>query len=133
MELEAPTHAQTGDPFTVKINLVAEGLQNALMDISFDPAMLKVVNVTEGDLLKKPDGKTQFMQQVQDKVGHINISVIRQGNVQGKGTLASVTFQPLPNASGNSKLSVGAANFSDAAGKLLPLNSLPSAIVEITK
>ena len=81
--------------FTVKIHLVAEGLQNALLDMSFDPAKLKVINVTEGDLLKKLDGKTQFMQQVQGKVGHINISVLRQGNVQGAGMLASVTFQPV--------------------------------------
>lgn len=133
LALDAPPQAQTGNPFTVKINLVAEGLQNALLDMVFDPAKLKVIEVTEGDLLKKPDGKTQFMRQVQDKAGHINISVIRQGNVQGKGMLASVTFQPLPGAAGNTKLSVGAANFSDSMGKMLPLDSLPAATVEITK
>lgn len=133
LALDAPSQVQTGNAFTVKINLVAEGLQNALLDMSFDPAKLKVVNVTEGDLLKKPDGKTQFMQQVQDKVGHINLSVIRQGNVQGEGMLASVTFQPLPNAIGKTQLGIGAANFSDETGKMLPFNSLPTAIVEITK
>lgn len=133
MSLDAPAQVQTGIPFTVKINLVAAGLQNALLDMAFDPAKLKVVNVTEGDLLKKPDGKTQFMQQVQDKIGHINLSVIRQGNVQGEGVLASVTFQPLPDAAGTTQLRVGAVNFSDAAGRVLPLNSLPTATVEITK
>jgi general secretion pathway protein D len=133
LALDAPPQVQTGNAFTVKINLVAEGLQNALLDMVFDPAKLKVIDVTEGDLLKKPDGKTQFMQQIQDKTGHINLSIIRQGNMQGKGMLASVTFQPLPNAAGTTQLGVGAANFSDAAGKLLPFNSLPTAIVEITK
>ena len=133
MSLGAPAQVQTGSPFTVKINLVAAGLQNALLDMAFDPAKLKVVNVTEGDLLKKPDGKTQFMQQVQDKSGHINLSVIRHGNVQGEGVLASVTFQPLPDAAGTTQLRVGAVNFSDAAGRVLPLNSLPTATIEITK
>jgi general secretion pathway protein D len=133
LTLDMPAQVQAGNPFTVKINLAAEGLQNALMDMSFDPAILKVVNVTEGDLLKKPDGKTQFMQQVQDKAGHINLSVIRQGNVQGEGMLASVTFQPLPDAVGTTQVRVGAANFSDAAGRMLPLNTLPAAIIEVSK
>jgi hypothetical protein len=108
-------------------------LQNALLDLSFDPAQLKVVSVMEGDLLRKPDGKTQFMQQVQDKTGRINLGVIRQGNVQGDGVLASVTFQPLASASGSTQLRVGAANFSDAARRVLPVNTLPVATVGITR
>ncbi|OFZ66110.1 MAG: hypothetical protein A2V79_00255 [Betaproteobacteria bacterium RBG_16_56_24] len=133
LALDAPSQVKAGNAFTVKINLVAEGLQNALLNISYDPAILKVVNVLEGDLLKKPDGKTQFMQQFQDTTGRINIGVIRQGNVKGEGMFASVTFQPLPEAAGNTQLRVGAANFSDAAGNMLPFDSLPTAIVEITK
>jgi general secretion pathway protein D len=133
MSLDVPPQVQNGNPFTVKINLVAAGLQNALLDMAFDSAKLKVVNVAEGDLLKKPDGKTQFMQQVQDKIGHVSLSVIRHGNVHGEGVLASVTFQPMPNAAGATQLRIGAANFSDAAGKVLPFNSLPAATVEISK
>lgn len=132
LAMDAPAQVQVGNAFTVKINLTAEGLQNALMDMSFDPAKLQVVNVTEGDLLKKQEGKTQFIQQVQDKAGRISFSVIRQGNVQGEGILASVTFQPLPNATGNTQLRVGAANFSDAAGTVLPFNSLPVVTVAIS-
>lgn len=133
LSLDSPAQASVGQPFTVKINLSAVGLQNALMDLSYDPAQLKVVSVMEGDMLKKPDGKAQFMQQVQDKSGRINLGVIRQGNVQGDGTLASVTFQPLTGASGTAQLRVGAANFSDAAGRVLPVNNLPTAVVSITK
>jgi len=133
ISLSAPPKVQTGKPFTVTINLAAVGLQNALLDMAFDPAKLKVIDVTEGDLLKKPDGKSQFMRQIQDRAGHINISVIRNGNVQGEGVLASVTFQPLPDAAGTTQIHVGAANFSDAAGKLLPIDVLPSATVDITK
>lgn len=133
ISLSAPPKVQTGNPFTVTINLAAVGLQNALLDMAFDPAKLKVIDVTEGDLLKKPDGKTQFMRQIQDRAGHINISVIRQGNVAGKGMLASVTFQPLPDAAGTTQIHVGAANFSDAAGRLLPIDLLPSATVNISK
>lgn len=133
LALDAPPQAQTNQPFTVKINLVAEGLQNALIDMSFDPVKLKVLAISEGELLKKLNGKTQFLQQVQDRAGRINLSVIRQGNVQGEGTLASVTFQPLVNGAGTTQLRVGAVSFLDAKGRVLPVNALPVATVEITK
>jgi general secretion pathway protein D len=132
LALEMPPQVQSDKPFTVKINLVAEGLQNALIDMSFDPAKLKVVNISEGELFKKQDGKTQFLQQVQDKAGRINLSVLRQGNVQGEGTLASITFQPLESGAGPTQLRVGTV-FRDAQGRVLPANILSAATVEITK
>lgn len=133
LALDAPLQTQSDKPFAVAVNLVAEGLQNAMLDISFDPAKLKVVNITEGDFLKKQDGKTQFLQQVQDKAGRINLSVIRQGNVQGEGMFASITFQPLPNVTGSTQLRVGAASFLDATGRVLPVNALPVATVEVSQ
>lgn len=133
LELDAPSRVQPGKEFTVKINLVAEGLQNALLEMSFDPEKLRVVNVAEGDLFKKMDGNTQFLQQVQDRAGRINLSVIRQGNVRGEGMLASITFQALPDVTGSTHVRIGAANFSDALGKVLPINALPMVTVGIAK
>ncbi len=133
LTMDAPAQAKAGQQFTMQVRATAEGLQNALLDLSFDPAQLKVVSVMEGDLLKKPDGKTQFMQQVQDKAGRINLGVIRQGNVQGEGTLASVTFQASGSASGTTQLRIGAANLADAAGRVLPTNGLPMASIGIIK
>ena len=133
LALDTPPQVQIGQTFTVKINLNAKGLQNVLLDMSFDPAKLKVINVMEGDLLKKSDGKTQFMQQVQDMAGRISLSVIRHGDIEGAGILASVTFQSLPNAAGNTQVRIGAANLSDAAGRVLPFESLPAATVSFTR
>lgn len=131
--LNGPSEVQVGKTFTVQINLSANGLQNALLDISFDPAKLKVVGVTEGDVLKKPDGKSQFIQQVQDKSGRINLGVTRKGNMQGEGLLASVEFQALGPTPGSTQLRVGAANFSDAMGRMLPTNGMPGLSIGITK
>jgi len=133
LALDAPYRTQPGSEFTVRVNLVAEGLQNALLDMSFDPTKLKVIKVDEGDLLNRAGGQTQFLQQVQDRAGRVNISVSRKGNVQGEGKLASVTFQSLPNVAGSTQLRVGAANFADASGRVLPIDSLPMATIEITK
>lgn len=133
LSFDVPAQARVGNEFTVTVNATAEGLQNALLDISFDSTKLEVVKVEEGDLLKQQNGKTQFMHQVQDKAGRLNLSLIRQGNVQGKGSLASVTFRPLPDAAGLLQLRIGAANFSDAAGKVLPVDTLPMAAVQVIK
>jgi len=93
-----------------------------------------VVSVTEGDVLKKDGAKTQFMQQVIDKTGVLNLGISRKGNVSGAGTLATVAFQPLGNATGATQLRVGATNFSDANGRAIPVvNGLPSATVQITR
>lgn len=133
LTLDTPNKTQPGGEFTVRVNLVAEGLQNALLDMSFDPMKLKIIKVEEGDLLNRGDGQTQFLHQIQDRAGRVNISVIRKGNIQGEGALVSLTFQPLPNAMGRTQLRVGAANFSDASGRILPVDSLPMATVEIAK
>ncbi|HEY5993112.1 MAG TPA: secretin N-terminal domain-containing protein [Gallionellaceae bacterium] len=133
LSFDAPAQIAAGKEFTLKINLAAQDLQNAMLELAYDPTKLKVVNVLEGDLLKKPDGKTQFLQQVQDKTGHVNFSVIRQGNVQGEGLLASVTFQALGNEAGKTQVNVGSVNLSDAVGRVLAVDTLPLAIVEITK
>lgn len=132
VSMDSPTQAVIGKPFTVKVNLSASGLQNALLDVSFDPAVLKVVSVLEGDILK-PDGKAQFMRQVHDTSGRINLGMTRQGNVNGDGVLASITFQPIGSTIATTQLRVSAANFSDAAGRVLPSNGLPVTSIGITK
>lgn len=132
VSMDSPTQAVIGKPFTVKVNLSASGLQNALLDVSFDPAVLKVLSVLEGDILK-PDGKAQFMRQVHDTSGRINLGMTRQGNVNGDGVLASITFQPIGSTITTTQLRVSAANFSDAAGRVLPSNGLPVTSIGITK
>jgi len=132
--LDAPPKAQAGKAFSVRINVAAEGLQNALLDVSYDPAKLKVVGITEGGVLKGVDGKTQFMQQVLEKNGVVNLGIARKGNIKGTGELANITFQPLDNASGPAQLRIGAANFSGEKGQVLPItDGLPAATVEIIK
>lgn len=134
LTLDAPPKVQANQPFTVKVNLAADGLQNVLLNVAYDPAKLKVVKVEEGDFLKKDGAKTQFMQQVLDKNGIINLGISRKGNVSGNGGVAVITFQPVGNAPGPMKLRVGAVNFSNAKGQVLPVvGGLPSAAIEIAK
>jgi general secretion pathway protein D len=134
LSLDSPSQISVSDTFTVKINLSAKGVQNVLLNMSFDPSRLKVVSVAEGELFKKQDVKTRFVQLVQDKSGRIALGVMRQGNdVQGEGLLASVTFQPLTSAAGDTQLRMEVANFSDSEKRIIPVNTLPTATVKIVK
>ena len=64
-------------------------------DITFDPTVLEVVKVSEGDFLKKGGVDTFFLQGTIDntagKIIKINSARLR-GGVDGTGTLLSVTF-----------------------------------------
>ncbi|MDE0481797.1 MAG: leucine-rich repeat domain-containing protein [Candidatus Poribacteria bacterium] len=65
-------------------------------DIHFDPAILKVNSVREGNFLKQNSGRTHFRRgTIDNTTGRINgVSSTRttQGGVDGEGTLLSVTF-----------------------------------------
>jgi general secretion pathway protein D len=131
LALDVSPQVKANQPFPVKINLVAEGLQSAMLDMSFDPAKLRVVGIEEGDLMKGSDGKTRFLQQVQEKSGRINLSVIRQGNIRASGVLATINFQSITNAPSSVELRIGAASFLDSANRVLPVNTLPLTSVGI--
>jgi len=64
-------------------------------DIHFDPAILKVNSVKEGNFLKQKGGRTHFRRgTIDNTAGRINgVSAARltQGGVDGEGTLLSIT------------------------------------------
>ena len=90
------TPVRDGDSFILRFraeNIV--DLAGWQTDIAFDPAVLEVVKVNEGDFLKKGGVDTFFLQGTIDntagKITKINSARLR-GGVDGTGTLLSVTF-----------------------------------------
>ena len=77
-------------------------------DIVFDPAVLKVNNVSEGSFLKQGGGRTHFLKGTIDnttgRIDGIGAARISEGGVSGEGTLLSVTFTAKVN--GESRLSL---------------------------
>ena len=92
-------------------------------DITFDPAILEAVNVTEGDFLKK-DGVTTFFQggTINNASGKITgftaarLSTTR--GVSGTGTLLQVTFEA--KSAGETVLELQNLEFGDVTGTLIP-------------
>ena len=91
------TNVLVGDTFT--IHLKAEKVPDLAgwqFDIEFDPAVLKVVEVTEGEFLKMGGSTTFFQKGAIDnaagKITGLSAARISENGVSGTGTLLSVTF-----------------------------------------
>ena len=71
------------------------GLSSALLSLSFDPTVLKLKGVTEGNFLKGDGRNTSFISSSQPGGASVDIQVSRQADekgISGSGTLFVVTF-----------------------------------------
>ncbi|MDE0323459.1 MAG: leucine-rich repeat domain-containing protein [Candidatus Poribacteria bacterium] len=90
------TSVHLGDPFTLRLRAKdVTDLAGWQSDIAFDPAVLEVVEVSEGDFLRAEGVSTFFGPgTIDNTTGKItNLSTARfKGGVSGTGTLLSVIF-----------------------------------------
>ena len=105
----AATQVKVGDRFTVQLKTEnISDLAGWQSDIIFDPAVLKVNNVSEGSFLKQGGGRTHFLKGTIDntegRITDIGAARISEGGASGEGTLLSVTFTA--KANGESRLSM---------------------------
>ncbi|MXV74048.1 hypothetical protein F4Z99_07200 [Candidatus Poribacteria bacterium] len=105
----AATQVKVGDRFTIQLSTEnISDLAGWQGDITFDPAVLKVNNVSEGSFLKQGGGRTHFLKGTIDnttgRIDGVGSARISEGGVSGKGTLLSVTFTAIAN--GESRLSL---------------------------
>ena len=105
----AATQVKVGGTFTLQLK--AENISDLAgwqSDIIFDPAVLKVNNVSEGSFLKQKGGRTHFLKGTIDnttgKITDVGAARISEGGVSGEGTLLSITFTA--KANGESRLSL---------------------------
>ena len=103
------TQVKVDDRFTVQFK--AENISDLAGwqgDITFDPAVLKVNNVREGNFLKQGGGRTHFLKGTIDnttgRISGVGSARISEGAASGEGTLLSITFTA--KANGDSRLSL---------------------------
>jgi general secretion pathway protein D len=84
---------------TVTVEVMAEDMDNlyeAPLSIIYNPKLVEFVEAKEGTLMNSDGAPTSFTVSNNDKVGYINISVVRLGKVPGisaSGPLYSLTFK----------------------------------------
>ncbi|MGD0580847.1 MAG: cohesin domain-containing protein, partial [Bryobacteraceae bacterium] len=114
-----------GSTFTVQMNVMnVKDLAAAPMRLKYDPAVLKLVEVTQGDFLGKANDEVIFSQVPSKQGGETLIQLQRlpgSGGVAGSGTLLNMKFQAL--AAGTSPIAV--AEFTLRDSKLLQIHAAP--------
>ena len=114
-----------GDIFTVNINAgTAFDWAKWQFDITFDPAVIEVIGVGEGNFLKMGGGTTTFEGGTIDNAGGsiTGISAERQGDagVSGTGILLQVEFKA--ESSDETKLTLGSLRFHASTGWSVPVD-----------
>ena len=122
----SPTPIHAGDTFTLDI-----GAENVFdiagwqFDIAFDPAILEVINVIEGDFLKT-DGSTTFfpggsIDNAAGKITRLNALRLSSSGVSGTGTLIKVNFKA--KRGGETRLTLQNVLFATTTGDSIPRRS----------
>jgi len=94
---QGPPQVKVGDQFSLTLRLQSQpAIASLPMLIGFDPSLLQVVGVTEGDFLKQAGGQTNFTSRIDSQGGQIVIGVVRQGGgINGLGSVVSMNFKAI--------------------------------------
>jgi general secretion pathway protein D len=112
-----------GSTFTV--NVLLKGAQNVYsvpLQVSYDPKILQVVNVSNGGLLSQDGQVVGIVHRDDDSTGTLQISATRPpgtAGVSGQGSVVTLTF--LAKGSGQSTLAISKGGARDPAMRAVPV------------
>ena len=105
--------------------MLLKGAQNVYsvpLQVSYDPKILQVVNVSNGGLLSQDGQIVGIVHRDDDSTGTLQISATRPpgtAGVSGQGTVVTLTF--MAKASGQSTLAISKGGARDPAMRALPV------------
>jgi general secretion pathway protein D len=112
----------TGSTFAV--NVILTGAQNAYsvpLQISYDPKMLQVVNVSNGGFLSQDGQAVALVHRDDDTSGTLQITATRPpgaGGISGQGTIVTLTL--VAKAAGQSTLTIARGGVRDPGMQSVP-------------
>jgi general secretion pathway protein D len=124
------TTQATGSTFAV--NIVLTGAQNAYsvpLQISYDPKMLQVVNVSNGSLLSQDGQAVALVHRDDDTTGTLQITATRPpgaNGISGQGTVVTLTL--VAKAAGQSTLTIARGGVRDPGMQSVPVAGAAMAV-----
>lgn len=123
---QMPLQVKTGEQFSAVLRLSSEqALRGLPLLVGFDPQLLQVQSVQEGDFFRQANGNTRFSQRVDAAQGKLFAALVRQAQtgtdpgVNGSGAALIVNFRAIK--PGAARVQVLSANPEPAAGTPLAL------------
>lgn len=131
VSVSPPTEMRVGSgPYTVPVSISgASRLTGVTLSITFNPALLRVRNVSEGTLMRQGGTAPTFTQQVDAAAGRIDIAIVRPGDevgVSAGGLLAAILFEPV--AAGTGTLTISGSG-TLVGGGVASLQFTPAGVV----
>ena len=106
----------------------ASRLSTVSISLSFNPAVLRVRTVQEGNLMRQGGAQAAFTQKIDAAAGRVDIAIVRPGDVlgaSGTGVVGAVLFEAI--APGSSPLSLSGVG-TLAGGGVAPLRFQPATV-----
>jgi general secretion pathway protein D len=108
MSVPGPEFRLGGGPYLVPVSVTgASQLSGVTLTITYNPAVVRLVNVQEGSFMRAGGVGASFSQQPDPVAGRVDIAIVRRGDmigVAGTGLLAGLLFEPV--AAGPANLAV---------------------------
>jgi type II secretory pathway component GspD/PulD (secretin) len=108
MSVPGPEFRLGGGPYLVPVSITgASQLSGVTLTVTYNPAVVRLVNVQEGSFMRAGGVGASFSQQPDPVAGRVDIAVVRRGDVTGvagTGLLAGLLFEPV--AAGPANLTV---------------------------
>ena len=110
---------------TFAVNVLLRGAQNVYsvpLQVSYDPKVLQVVNVSNGGLLSQDGQAVALVHRDDDATGALQVTATRPpgaSGVSGQGTVITLTF--LAKGSGQSTLTISKGGARDPAMQAMPV------------
>ncbi len=93
---QGPEAAKTGDKVSLTLNVQAgQGLNDLGVLVNFDPAVLRIVDVAEGNLLKQGNAQTRFTKSFDQAKGQAMLELTGSGagGGSGSGSVFTIVFE----------------------------------------
>jgi len=117
---------------TFAVNVILNGAQNAYsvpLQVSYDPKLLQVINVSNGNFLSRDGQAVAVVHRNDETTGTLQITATRPpgaNGVSGKGTVVTVTF--MAKAAGQGTLTIAKGGARDPAMQALPVAGTAAAV-----
>ncbi|MDR2166027.1 MAG: general secretion pathway protein GspD [Zoogloeaceae bacterium] len=120
---QAPAQVRIGESFDVVLRIRSESaLRNMSVTLGFDPQVLQVVGVQEGDFFRKMGGQTSFNYRQDPVQGNVFAALMRQNTgVNGEGKLVTVSFRAIKSSDAPTLLQLLSATPDPASSVVLPV------------
>jgi general secretion pathway protein D len=129
MSVPSPEFRVGGGPYLVPVSITgASQLSGVTLTVTYNPAVLRLVNVQEGSFMRAGGVGASFNQQPDPVAGRLDIAIVRSGDltgVAGTGLLAGLLFEPI--AAGPANLAVtGSATGPNGSPVSLQFGAMPA-------